>query len=215
MSFSKVPIWPSSVVPITDIFQVVMLSASLNFNCARPCLSVSSDGCQTSVSGKYSRRRGVNDCEPPDFVTMLTPLSDEMARPLKRTSPRVALVVCTAGASAVTLTVSLAVPSRNSTLTSTMFDGRTRTFVITVDTKPRASNLSSYNPGARLPNRNFPSSLLVVEKICESDDLVAVIVTPPMTAPLGSTTEPEIAPLSPENMTGEFTAAGLAAGAAC
>src|SRR6185369_919752 len=213
MSFSKVPIWPSSVVPITDIFQVVMLSASLNLSCARPCLSVSSDGCQTSVSGKYSRRRGVNDCALPDLVTMLTPLSAEMDLTLN-TSPRVALVVCTAGASAVTVTVSLAAPSRNSTLTSTMFDARTRTFVITVATKPCASNLSSYNPGARLPNRNFPSSLLVVEKICESDDLVAVIVTPPMTAPLGSTTEPEIAPLSPENMTGEFTAAGLASGAA-
>src|SRR6185295_6514746 len=43
-------------------FQVVMLSASLNFNWARPWLSVSKAGCQTSVSGKYSRRRGVDNC---------------------------------------------------------------------------------------------------------------------------------------------------------
>src|SRR5712664_2931688 len=72
ISFSAVPICPSSVEPITDIFHVVMLSASLNFSCARPCLSVSSDDCHTSVSGKYSRRRGVDDCELPDFVTTFT-----------------------------------------------------------------------------------------------------------------------------------------------
>ncbi len=46
-SFSAMPISPSSVEPMTASFQVVMLSASLNFNCARPCLSVSSCGCQT------------------------------------------------------------------------------------------------------------------------------------------------------------------------
>src|SRR5262249_61352595 len=60
--FPPRPCPPSTVEPTTDIFQVVMLSASLNFKCARPCLSVSIWGCQSSVSGKYSRKRGVAIC---------------------------------------------------------------------------------------------------------------------------------------------------------
>src|SRR5437763_1028533 len=87
ISFSTVPIWPSSVDPMTDIFQVVMLSASLNFSCARPCLSVSRDGCQTRVSGKYSRRRGVEDCcGPPGFVLTLPPLSSVKFLPVRGNS---------------------------------------------------------------------------------------------------------------------------------
>src|SRR6266404_4334191 len=59
MSFSTIPICPSTVDPITDIFHVVMLSAILKSSFARPFLSVSMDGAHTNVSGKYCRSRGV------------------------------------------------------------------------------------------------------------------------------------------------------------
>src|SRR5260370_21916099 len=160
-----VPICPSSVEPISDIFHVVMLSASLNFSCARPCLSVSSDGCHTSVSGKYSRRRGVESCEPPDLVTTLTFLSPESCLPFKGKSVTAdwLTVVCRLGSEPVPVTVSVVAPSRSATLTSTILDERTNTFVITVDVNPRASNLNSYKPGNRFAKIYFPSSSLDVE----------------------------------------------------
>src|SRR5262249_35505921 len=59
------------VVPMTAIFQVVMLSASLKSRRARPCASVSSEGCQTRVSGKYSRSRGVGGLAGWGFLVWL------------------------------------------------------------------------------------------------------------------------------------------------
>src|SRR5436305_11354289 len=70
------PISPLVVEPMMLSFHVVMLSASLKRSSARPCASVSSDGCQRSVSGKYSRKRGVEvsteRSDVPDFVMTLT-----------------------------------------------------------------------------------------------------------------------------------------------
>src|SRR5215470_13340017 len=51
---------PSSVEAMTAIRQVVMESATLNFKDALPCASVTSAGCQTSVSGKSCLSRGVD-----------------------------------------------------------------------------------------------------------------------------------------------------------
>src|SRR5215467_10727958 len=71
MSVSVDPMRPSSVEPMTASFQVVMLSASLKLICARPCLSVSMEGCQSNVSGKYSRSRGVDNWRAPELPKAL------------------------------------------------------------------------------------------------------------------------------------------------
>src|SRR5262249_48100403 len=101
------------------------------------------------------------------------------------------------------------------TLTSTMLDELTVTSVITEGMNPRASTLSWYNPGKRLPNRYSPFSSLEVEYFCESEDLVAVIVAPLMAAPLGSMMTPLMAPSAPEKTIGELTGEALDSLADC
>src|SRR5947209_20289697 len=109
---------------MTAIFQVVMLSASLKRSSARPSESVSSEGCQTRVSGKYSRKRGVEvsakRSDVPDFVTALRTPGASAARLLTllpligqlslRRSDLSADEVEISGASAVTVTVSVVPP---------------------------------------------------------------------------------------------------------
>src|SRR5215212_11331896 len=64
---------------MTDIFHVVMLSASLKRNSARPSRSVSTAGCQTRVSGNNSRSRGVESGlrAGPTYLTSTTVLTAE------------------------------------------------------------------------------------------------------------------------------------------
>src|SRR6185503_5925804 len=98
---------------MTTIFQVVMLSASLKLICARPSLSVSIEGCQSSVSGKYSRRRGVDICESPDLVTTFM-FRDRgwLGNPITEA------FTCGRLGAALTDTVSVTLPTLSSALTS-------------------------------------------------------------------------------------------------
>ena len=59
MSTAAVSIAPAAVEAMASSFQVVMLPASRKSSRPRPSGPVSSRGAQTSVSGKYSRTRGV------------------------------------------------------------------------------------------------------------------------------------------------------------
>ncbi len=56
--------------------QVVIESAKLKFSCARPLSSVMRAGCQSSVSGKYSRSR-IGRAEPPgaSLASFFSPLA--------------------------------------------------------------------------------------------------------------------------------------------
>src|SRR5258708_2368099 len=112
-----VPRYPSSVEATTFRFQVVMLSASLKLRCARPRASVSTDGCQSSVSGKYSRKRGVDAA-----AAKATPGTMDA---------RDATSVCNTGTAAVTSTVSDVYPTSIVTSTIVVWPVRTGTLVIT------------------------------------------------------------------------------------
>ena len=85
-SFCATPTCPASVEATTDMDHAVMLSAIGKSRCARPWSSVITSGFQTSVSGKYFRRRGVNsgfsaDAVPCNvFATVLATSADSVFR---------------------------------------------------------------------------------------------------------------------------------------
>src|SRR5262249_61284222 len=128
-SFSAIPISPSTVEPTTDIFHVVMLSASLNFKCARPCLSVSIWGCQSSVSGKYSRKRGVAIC----CVAAVFGIAGSERVPERVTKETPALVCKIFDGSAMINTAFSIEPTSSVTSTFVNFDEKTATLVTTED----------------------------------------------------------------------------------
>src|SRR3954447_21523414 len=69
------PNLPCASDAMQNIFQAVILSASLNFISARPLRSVTISGRHKRVSGKYSRKRGVEisrtDCPSTIYVFSL------------------------------------------------------------------------------------------------------------------------------------------------
>src|SRR5437763_926134 len=132
--------YPSVVEAITDIFQLVMLSAMANLSSARPEESVTNSGCQTSVSGKYFRNRGVNACcwactralEPANVLVTC------------------AEVVSTRVAWAVTSTVSEVVPTASRASTLVRLDELTGTALTTELRNPWAKISTLYWPAGRL-----------------------------------------------------------------
>src|SRR5215475_15315853 len=97
---------PLTVEAITDIFQVVMLSAMANLSWALPEESVTSSGRQSRVSGKYLRNRGVNICLSAWIL----------ATAVSRTVVDIEVVVVSiSGCAAVTSTVSETAPTVNLT----------------------------------------------------------------------------------------------------
>src|ERR1043165_7873114 len=182
MSVSVEPIRPSSVEQTTASFQVVILSASLKLICARPCLSVSTEGGQTRVSGKYSRSRGVSPSRAPDFVITFTFLVNE--RPLTGSA------VVVGSDPAVTVTVSAPPATWSSATICVRFVSPTGTLVKTAGANPVASIRSSYSPGGRSEKTNLPSSFVTVLYFLSSPVRCAVTAAFATTAPAGSITLP-------------------------
>src|SRR5947209_17263889 len=131
------------VEAITDIFQVVMLSAIRKLSSAWPEESVTSSGFQTRVSGKYLRTRGVNAC---------CSACTWMSRPPRTTFVTLALVVSTSGAAAVTSTVSDVWPTRREASTRVRLEELTGTAVTTELMNPGREITTLYLPAGRLFN---------------------------------------------------------------
>src|SRR5947209_17855339 len=131
------------VEAITDIFQVVMLSAIRKLSSAWPEESVTSSGFHTRVSGKYLRTRGVNACC--SACTWISgPCLDAVT---------VELVVSTPGAWADTSTVVVVWPTRREASRRVRLDEVTGTAMTVELMKPCEAITTLYLPAGRLFSR--------------------------------------------------------------
>ena len=123
---------------ITDIDQAVMLSAIGKSMCAWPRELVISSGFQSSVSGKYLRRRGVKR----GFGTGAVPWSPLSTTP-DTSAESVAIVVT---ASAVTVTSVLAPETFTVASSFVVEPNCTGTLFAAQTLKPGATTFTSYMP---------------------------------------------------------------------
>src|SRR3984893_16297086 len=110
------------------------------------------------------------------------------------TVPREALSICNGGASVVTMTLSVTLPTCNAESTRVLTSTWTSTFSRVKCLNPAISTSTRYSPAVTLGKVNTPALLVCVVRVSLVPRLVSFTVAPETVAPLESTIAPKTVP---------------------